>query len=219
MHLDLPSGRICDEASKVPAVAAAAQRRLTFLAERSGQRSKSARGEVLGILDPRLPQLVTISSGIPTYNSGTAPIHRLRAAEPTDTGRSGVSGHCKGRNLAEELGPQQSSGRTVMPERTTRAFATFLQPFSLVDVDGLQPAGTYLIETVEQTLDDLSFVARHVGLGVGFVMSASLSGGRQAGLIIPIPGGFQIIGIDGDTCLRSVAVPSAGRVIVVEMRR
>lgn len=46
-----------------------------------------------------------------------------------------------------------------MPERTTRAFVTFLQPFSLVDVDGLQPAGTYLVETVEQTLDDLSFVA------------------------------------------------------------
>ena len=46
-----------------------------------------------------------------------------------------------------------------MPERTTREFVTFLQPFSLVDVDGLQPAGTYLVETVEQTLDDLSFVA------------------------------------------------------------
>ena len=46
-----------------------------------------------------------------------------------------------------------------MPERTTCKFVTFLQPFSLVDVDGLQPAGTYLVETVEQTLDDLSFVA------------------------------------------------------------
>jgi hypothetical protein len=46
-----------------------------------------------------------------------------------------------------------------MTERTTRALVTFLQPFSLVDVDGLQPAGTYLVETVEQTLDDLSFVA------------------------------------------------------------
>jgi hypothetical protein len=45
-----------------------------------------------------------------------------------------------------------------MAERTTREFVTFLQPFSLVDVDGLQPAGTYLVETVE-TLGDLSFVA------------------------------------------------------------
>ena len=46
-----------------------------------------------------------------------------------------------------------------MAERTTRAFVTFLERFSLVDVDGLPPAGTYLVETVEQTLDDLSFVA------------------------------------------------------------
>lgn len=46
-----------------------------------------------------------------------------------------------------------------MPERTTRTFVTFHQPFSLVDVDGPQPAGTYLVETVEQTLDDLSFAA------------------------------------------------------------
>ena len=46
-----------------------------------------------------------------------------------------------------------------MPERTTHSSVTFLHPFSLVGLDGVQPAGTYTIETVEETLDNLSFVA------------------------------------------------------------
>ena len=46
-----------------------------------------------------------------------------------------------------------------MPERTTRTTVTFLRPFSLTDVDGVQPAGTYTVETVDTTLDNLSFIA------------------------------------------------------------
>jgi len=46
-----------------------------------------------------------------------------------------------------------------MPERTTHSSVTFLHPFSLVGLDGVQPAGTYTIETVEETVDNLSFVA------------------------------------------------------------
>ena len=46
-----------------------------------------------------------------------------------------------------------------MPERTTHSSVTFLHPFSLAGVDGVQPAGTYAIETVEETLDNLSFAA------------------------------------------------------------
>jgi hypothetical protein len=46
-----------------------------------------------------------------------------------------------------------------MPERTTQSSVTFLHPFLLVGLDGVQPAGTYTIETIEETLDDLSFVA------------------------------------------------------------
>jgi hypothetical protein len=46
-----------------------------------------------------------------------------------------------------------------MPERTTQSSVTFLHPFSLVGLDEVQPAGTYTIETVEETLDNLSFVA------------------------------------------------------------
>jgi hypothetical protein len=47
----------------------------------------------------------------------------------------------------------------TMPERTTRTTVTFLRPFSLTDVDGVQPAGTYTVETVDTTLDNLSFIA------------------------------------------------------------
>ena len=46
-----------------------------------------------------------------------------------------------------------------MPERITRRSVTFLHPFSLVDLDGEQPAGAYVIETIEEPLDTLSFIA------------------------------------------------------------
>ena len=48
-----------------------------------------------------------------------------------------------------------------MPEHITRSSVTFLHPFSLVGIDEVQPAGTYTIETVEETLDNLSFIAYH----------------------------------------------------------
>jgi hypothetical protein len=46
-----------------------------------------------------------------------------------------------------------------MPERITRRSVTFLHPFTLIGVDGVQPAGTYTIETVEEPLANLSFIA------------------------------------------------------------
>ena len=36
---------------------------------------------------------------------------------------------------------------------------TFSRPFSLSDLDGIQPAGTYRIQTLDVTLDSLSFLA------------------------------------------------------------
>jgi hypothetical protein len=33
-----------------------------------------------------------------------------------------------------------------------------LQPFSLADIDGIQPAGTYRVQTVDVSLDNLSFL-------------------------------------------------------------
>jgi hypothetical protein len=47
----------------------------------------------------------------------------------------------------------------TMTERITRSSVTFLHDFVLRDLDGIQPPGTYLIETVEEPLGTLSFVA------------------------------------------------------------
>jgi hypothetical protein len=47
----------------------------------------------------------------------------------------------------------------ILPDRTTLASITFLRPFSLTDIDGVQPAGTYTVETIDTTLDNLSFIA------------------------------------------------------------
>lgn len=46
-----------------------------------------------------------------------------------------------------------------MHERTTRKSVRFLHPFSLAGVDGKLEAGTYLVETLEELIEGLSFVA------------------------------------------------------------
>ena len=46
-----------------------------------------------------------------------------------------------------------------MTERTTHTSVTFVRPFSLPDLEDVQPAGTYLIETVDTLLDGITFLA------------------------------------------------------------
>jgi hypothetical protein len=46
-----------------------------------------------------------------------------------------------------------------MTERITRSSVTFLHDFFLRDMGGMQPPGTYLVETVEEPLSALSFLA------------------------------------------------------------
>ncbi len=46
-----------------------------------------------------------------------------------------------------------------MSVRTTRQTVTFASPFALSGIEGLQPAGTYTIETDEELLADMSFPA------------------------------------------------------------
>ena len=46
-----------------------------------------------------------------------------------------------------------------MAERLTRKSVAFAHPFTLDETDGPHPAGVYDIETIEETLDGLSFVA------------------------------------------------------------
>ena len=45
-----------------------------------------------------------------------------------------------------------------MAGRTTRSSVTFSQPFSLANIDGIQPAGTYRVQTVEVSLDNTSLL-------------------------------------------------------------
>jgi hypothetical protein len=46
-----------------------------------------------------------------------------------------------------------------MSERTKRELVTFLHPFSLAGVEEQQTPGTYTVETVEEPIEGLSFVA------------------------------------------------------------
>ena len=63
-----------------------------------------------------------------------APFHAARCAEPT------------------------TIPVTVMTERRTVSSVTFAEAFVLDGADGIQPPGTYLIETVEEPLDNVSFL-------------------------------------------------------------
>jgi hypothetical protein len=53
----------------------------------------------------------------------------------------------------------QTIGWQMMTERITHSSVTFLQAFVLREVEGVQSPGTYLIETVEEPLGNLSFLA------------------------------------------------------------
>jgi hypothetical protein len=51
-----------------------------------------------------------------------------------------------------------------MTIRTTRRTITFRRPFSLSAIDKVQPSGTYTVDTDEELIDGLSFLAyRRVG--------------------------------------------------------
>lgn len=51
--------------------------------------------------------------------------------------------------------------------RTTQRHVTFVRPFILSDVEGIQSAGTYLVETDEEEIGRPGFVAyRRVGTSI-----------------------------------------------------
>jgi hypothetical protein len=75
----------------------------------------------------------------------------------------------------------------ILPERTTLATVTFLRPFSLTDVDGVQPAGTYTVETVDTTLDNLSFIAyRRISTSIMLPAVGVVARQRQVIFIDPL---------------------------------
>jgi hypothetical protein len=75
----------------------------------------------------------------------------------------------------------------AVSERTRRELVTFLHPFSLVGVEGEQAAGTYAVETVEEPIEGLSFVA-YRRLSTTIVLPSPQYGAasRQAVMIDPL---------------------------------
>ncbi len=74
-----------------------------------------------------------------------------------------------------------------MAGRTTRSSVTFLQPFSLADIEGIQPAGTYRVQTVDVSVDGLSILAyRRVSTTIELPSVGTASSRRQAMTIDPL---------------------------------
>jgi len=72
-------------------------------------------------------------------------------------------------------------------ERTTRKSVTFLHPFSLAGIDEKLEAGTYDVETCEELIEGLSFVAyRRVSTTIGIAASGYGHGARQVVAIDPL---------------------------------
>jgi hypothetical protein len=53
----------------------------------------------------------------------------------------------------------RAKGRKSMTIRTTRTTVSFSQPFKLKDLDDLQPAGDYILDTDEELIEGLSRLA------------------------------------------------------------
>ena len=70
--------------------------------------------------------------------------------------------------------------------RTTRETVTFEHPFSLLAVDGVQKAGTYTVETDEDLIEGLSFLAyRRVATTIYLPLRYGWSGSLQAVRVNP----------------------------------
>ena len=74
-----------------------------------------------------------------------------------------------------------------MTPRTSRTSVTFAHSFSLADLDGFQPAGTYWIETVDAPLESLSLLAyRRVSTTIELPAMGTASAQRQLVTIDPL---------------------------------
>jgi hypothetical protein len=75
----------------------------------------------------------------------------------------------------------------ILPERTTLTTMTFSRPFSLTDVEGAQPAGNYTVETIDTTLDNLSFTAyRRISTSIRLPAVGAVARQRQVIFIDPL---------------------------------
>lgn len=74
-----------------------------------------------------------------------------------------------------------------MTDRITRGTITFLHPFALRDVEGILPAGTYTIETIEEPIDGISILAyRRVSTTIIVPCSSCGMASRQMVTIDPL---------------------------------
>ena len=70
--------------------------------------------------------------------------------------------------------------------RTTRESITFDHPFSLTDVEKLQPAGTYAVDIDEELIEGLSFLAyRRVATTIYLPLVQGNKGSVQAVRVDP----------------------------------
>lgn len=73
-----------------------------------------------------------------------------------------------------------------MTERMIRSSVEFIHPFTLSGADGWQPPGVYDVETVEEQLEGLSFVAyRRVFTTIALSGANKASLSRQLTMIDP----------------------------------
>lgn len=76
--------------------------------------------------------------------------------------------------------------RINMTLRTTRTFVTFARPFWLDEVPELQLAGTYAVQTDEEQIEGLSFLAyRRVATTIALPLKGAPTGSVQIVTIDP----------------------------------
>lgn len=74
-----------------------------------------------------------------------------------------------------------------MAGRTTRISVAFSSAFSLSDVDGVQPAGTYRVQTVDTTLDEPPLaIYRRVSTTIELPAVGTIGSSRQVVIIDPL---------------------------------
>ncbi len=74
-----------------------------------------------------------------------------------------------------------------MTQRTSRKSVIFAQPFSLRGIDGVQPPGTYTVETDEELMEGLSFAAwRRVATRIFLPSSSAGAAWRQVAEVDPL---------------------------------
>lgn len=73
-----------------------------------------------------------------------------------------------------------------MTTRVTTRIVTFEKAFMLDEIEGLLPAGSYRVETEDETLDNVSFVAhRRIATHIFVPSRAGAAGGTQMWKIHP----------------------------------